>query len=105
MKVISELPPMGDGKGEGEGKGEGWGDGYHMSKPLVRVFSQDHDRYPIVFRNARVKQKGVCYSCRKPIMSGQRLATKFTKTTRYYHEECAYRINLLAKRRLQSVKK
>ena len=102
MKDITELPPMGDGEGEGRERERV---GCHMSKPLVRVFAQDHERYPLVFRNARLKQKGVCYSCRKPILSGQRLATKFTNTTRYYHEECAYRINLLAKRRPQSSKK
>ena len=70
-----------------------------MSKPAVKLFAKGDDKYLIIVRNALVKQDGVCYSCRKPITLGQSVATKFTLSTRYYHEECAYRINLLSRRR------
>jgi len=70
-----------------------------LSKPAVKLFAKGDEKYLLIVRNALTKQAGLCYSCRKPIALGQNLATKFTLSTRYYHEECAYRINLLSKRR------
>jgi hypothetical protein len=62
----------------------------------IYVIDTDNHNYSAVLTRIRAKQQGLCKFCGRRIRNDDTIISKaYSRTPKYFHKECAERINLL----------